>query len=97
MSLSFNIWAPLGRAAWDAGQDAISSGDFVFVYTYEDHAYADLKRYAAQEARRAVQAFAQQHAELKLTPAKQVRLVTLYIHAFIEGAFDQIFSEMPSV
>ena len=97
MSLPFHVWAPFGREAWEAGRHAISSGGFVFVYTYEDRAYSDLKHYAGRYARAAVADFAEQHALIILTPAEKAHLTAMYIHAFVNGAFDQLLSGMPSL
>ena len=93
--LPLHIWAPLGTEAWQAGRRAIQRGAFVFEHTPEDRAYADLKRYARQQAKSAVAEFEQQGRLPQLTPADRTRLTLMYVHAFVNGAFDQILAEMP--
>ncbi|GCF08717.1 hypothetical protein [Dictyobacter arantiisoli] len=89
MMLPLSIWAPFGKEAWDTGRKAIESGAFVFVHTPEDRAFIDLKLYGSKQARRALVRLCNAHP---LTPAHQVQLTHMYIHAFVNGALDQILS-----
>lgn len=95
MRLPLHIWAPVGKEAWRAGQRSIKSGEFVFEYTPDDNAYADLRKYAMQQAKQAIARLDQHESGIAFTPAEKVQLTLMYTHAFVNGAFDQILSEMP--
>jgi hypothetical protein len=92
MSLPLHVWSALGREAWDAGQLSIRTGSFVLVQDADDMAYVHLKQYAASYAKPAI---VRLHSTFPLTPAQRVRLTGLYVHAFVNGAFDEILSAQP--
>lgn len=76
-----------GAAAWKAGHQAIQRGTFVFQTSAEDMAYADLKRFAVEEARRYV---ATRYPNAPFTPYERTRLLATFVHAFVNGAFDEV-------
>jgi hypothetical protein len=75
-----------GAAGWKAGHRAIQRGTFVFRISAEDTAYADLKRFAVDEARRFL---ATRYPSAPFTPDERTRLLATYAHAFVNGAFDE--------
>ena len=75
-----------GAKAWKDGHSSIASSAFVFVQNAEDMAYTDLKIYAAQQAERYLQPIT---SALQLTPSQSLRLFLIYVHAFVNGAFDE--------
>jgi len=93
MMLPLSIWAPIGKEAWWAGRHAIETGEFAFVYTPDGQAFSELKLYASKFA---AGALARLQAEQALTPANQTHIMMMYIHAFVNGALDQILSEQPT-
>lgn len=79
-----------GAIAWQAGHAAIQTGAFRFQHVPDDDSYAQLKRFAAQQAREHIARLKQ---ELELTPYQWARLFNTYVHAFLNGALDEAMQQ----
>jgi hypothetical protein len=75
-----------GAAGWKAGHEAIRSGALTLPDEDEPALRQRIAAFAADPARAYMRRMV---AERGLTPAEGVRLIGVYLHAYIRGALDQ--------
>lgn len=85
--LPLQVWATLGKSAWRSGRIAIQLQEFIFVQTAEDIAYAELKRYAIEQAHKSLDLLENRYS---LTPTQYAHLIRMYVHAYVNGALDEL-------
>ena len=85
-AIPFALGSKAGAAAWKAAHEAVQSGALVIAQTQYDHAEADLKAYAGEQAKRYMQQIV---GRLNLTPRQRVNLLSIYVHAYLNGALDE--------
>jgi hypothetical protein len=85
-AIPFALGSKAGAAGWKDAHKAVQSGTLIITQTQYDHAEYDLKAYAVEQAKRYIR---QTIEPLNLTPRQNVNLLSIYVHAYLEGALDE--------
>jgi hypothetical protein len=85
--LPFALGSQAGAAGWKDAHDAVQSGALIVTQTQFDFPEEDLIAAASEPARRYMQQAIERH---HLTPRLGVNLFAVYMHAYLNGALDEV-------
>ncbi len=85
--LPFILGSQAGAAGWKDGRADVQTGALVVAQTQYDHPEEELIALASEPARRYMQREVERH---HLTPRLGVNLFAVYMHAYLNGALDEL-------
>jgi hypothetical protein len=85
--LPFALGSQAGAAGWKDAHEAVQTGVLVVTQTQYDYPEDDLIAAASEPARRYMQ---QAVERLTLSPRLGVNLFAVYMHAYLNGALDEV-------